>query len=89
MAQIADAPWIREAEMYGMPPYEDDDIDLYPAIHKIEDALELMLKVDSKLDHAAGLAEQTDFENEIDGLNRKLDEIDQELRSLIQRMREY
>lgn len=24
MTQIADAPWIREAEMYGMPPYEDN-----------------------------------------------------------------
>lgn len=24
MAQIADAPYIREAEMYGMPPYEDN-----------------------------------------------------------------
>jgi archaellum component FlaC len=24
MAQIADAPYIREAEMYGMPPYGDD-----------------------------------------------------------------
>lgn len=24
MTQIADAPWIREAEMYGMPPYGDD-----------------------------------------------------------------
>jgi hypothetical protein len=23
MEQIADAPWIREAEQYGMPPYED------------------------------------------------------------------
>ena len=22
--QIADAPWIREAEIYGMPPYEDN-----------------------------------------------------------------
>ena len=24
MTQIADAPYIREAEMYGMPPYGDD-----------------------------------------------------------------
>lgn len=24
MEQIPDAPWIREAEMYGMPPYGDD-----------------------------------------------------------------
>jgi hypothetical protein len=24
MMQIADAPYIREAEMYGMPPYGDD-----------------------------------------------------------------
>ena len=24
MTQIADAPYIREAEMYGMPPYEDN-----------------------------------------------------------------
>lgn len=24
MEQIADAPWIREAELYGMPPYGDD-----------------------------------------------------------------
>ena len=24
MEQIADAPYIREAEMYGMPPYEDN-----------------------------------------------------------------
>jgi hypothetical protein len=23
MEQIPDAPWIREAERYGMPPYED------------------------------------------------------------------
>jgi len=24
MEQIADAPYIREAELYGMPPYEDN-----------------------------------------------------------------
>ena len=24
MTQIADAPYIREAEMYGMPPYEEN-----------------------------------------------------------------
>ena len=24
MEQIPDAPYIREAEMYGMPPYDDD-----------------------------------------------------------------
>ena len=24
MEQIPDAPWIREAEMYGMPPYDDE-----------------------------------------------------------------
>ena len=24
MTRIADAPYIREAEMYGMPPYEDN-----------------------------------------------------------------
>ena len=24
MEQIPDAPYIREAEMYGMPPYEDE-----------------------------------------------------------------
>ena len=24
MTQIADAPWIREAEMFGLPPYEDN-----------------------------------------------------------------
>jgi archaellum component FlaC len=24
MTQVADAPWVREAEMYGMPPYEDN-----------------------------------------------------------------
>lgn len=24
MTQIADAPYIREAEIYGMPPYEDN-----------------------------------------------------------------
>ena len=24
MEQIPDAPWIREAERYGMPPYGDD-----------------------------------------------------------------
>ena len=25
MEQIADAPWIRDAEMYGPPPYDDDE----------------------------------------------------------------
>jgi len=24
MTQIPDAPWIREAEAWGMPPYDDD-----------------------------------------------------------------
>lgn len=24
MTHVADAPWIREAELYGMPPYEDN-----------------------------------------------------------------
>lgn len=26
MTQVADAPWIREAEMYGMPPYDEDEL---------------------------------------------------------------
>lgn len=30
MTQIPDAPWIREAERYGMPPYDDDPDPICP-----------------------------------------------------------
>ena len=44
MSQIADAPWIREAEMYGMPPYDDDP--------DYTDQIEMLKKADRLLDDA-------------------------------------
>ena len=45
MTQIADAPWIREAEMYGMPPYDENP--------EFEYAAECQAKEMSKADELA------------------------------------
>ncbi len=34
MQDLPDAPWIREAEMYGMPPYDDGPAPVCPICGK-------------------------------------------------------
>ena len=57
MEQIPDAPYIREAERYGMPPYEVDEPDLSEQIKTLEDCdkglddvIDLLLNVEADLD---------------------------------------
>jgi hypothetical protein len=57
MEQIPDAPYIREAEQYGMPPYEYQEIDLTEAIKelkecdkRLDDALDRLLDAEDELD---------------------------------------
>lgn len=34
MQDLPDAPWIRDVEMYGMPPYDDDPDPICPVCGK-------------------------------------------------------
>ena len=77
---IADAPYIREAELLGMPPYGDDP--------DYSDAEKTLLKCDKQIDTVVDLlldAEQqlegSGFENEIRDLIYKIEDIGCDVRS--------
>ena len=94
---IADAPWIREAEMYGMPPYEDNSA----FEEETERQGKELLKTDKLADNIVDLLMAAEdalmkFEEEYDtaaDLNReiremiyKVENIGCELRQLAQRV---
>lgn len=62
MMQIPDAPYIREAEMLGMPPYNEPDY---------SEPLEALSKARKALDEVSNLI--MDAENGLDGTKYELD----------------
>ena len=79
MTQIADAPYIREAEMYGMPPYGDDAAfeeeterqgkELLKADKLTDGIVDLLLAAEDAL-----LKFEEDYETAVD-LNREIREM--------------
>ena len=66
MEQIPDAPWIREAEQNGMPPY-DDETDYSDVIALLKDAdkvmddlVETLIEIDDRLKMAGDDQEFTE-----------------------------
>lgn len=57
MTQIADAPWIREAEMYGMPPYEEEELPKSDIIDDMSIADDFISKAVDSLCRAAKSAD--------------------------------
>lgn len=86
MEQIPDAPWIREAERDGMPPFGDDpdysDVIalLKQADKNIDDIVETLIEVDDRLTEAGDDPEYTE---QID----KLEDIGCEIRHMIRELR--
>ena len=86
MEQIPDAPWIREAERDGMPPFGDDpdysDVIalLKQADMNIDDIVETLIEVDDRLTEAGDDPEYTE---QID----KLEDIGCEIRHMIRELR--
>ena len=70
---IADAPYIREAELFGMPPYDDD-----PDYSEQAKALE---QIDKEIDKVISLL--TDAENDLEGTG-----FEKEIREMITRVEE-
>ena len=66
METIPDAPWIREAEMYGVPPVDDGLDDAVDYLHDAETALDKAVELlqaahEEFRDHG----ENVDFDEEI------------------------
>lgn len=58
MSQLPDAPYIREAEMLGMPPYDGEEPDVSEAVEELEKCDKSLDKiVDILLDAEAALDE--------------------------------
>ena len=49
MKQTPDAPWIREAERDGFPPYKTEDIDFTPAIDHLAMAAKAIIEAEDHL----------------------------------------
>lgn len=73
MTQIMDAPWIREAELLGMPPYED--FDLEPARSSLSQAHYYIGQAVQHLCDAADKCEGTDYEKQIVELIERLEDL--------------
>ena len=78
MMQIPDAPWIREAEMYGMPPYDEPDFS--EQIKSLEEAdkcfdtiVNILLQVEDELDG-------TIYENDLRDLIGSVEDIAADIR---------
>ena len=86
MEQIPDAPYIREAERWGMPPYGDDPdysdvIKLLKDADKSIDALvETLLEIDDRLKEAG---DDEEFTEQIG----KLEDIGCDIRHIISELR--
>jgi hypothetical protein len=86
MEQIPDAPWIREAERYGMPPYDDetdysDVISLLKDADKVlDDLVETLIEIDDRLKMAG---DDQEFTEQIG----KLEDIGCDIRHMIRELR--
>lgn len=86
MEQIPDAPWIRDAEQNGMPPFGDDpDYSevialLTQADNGIDDIVETLIEADDRLKEAGDYQE---FAEQIG----KLEDIGCEIRHMIRELR--
>jgi hypothetical protein len=84
--QVPDAPYIREAERWGMPPYEDDpDYTEVKALLKeadkgIDSLVETLIEIDDKLKEAG---DDEEFREQIE----KLEDIGCDIRLLIMNLR--
>lgn len=82
MEQIPDAPWIREAERDGMPPFGDDpdysDVIalLKQADKNIDDIVETLIEIDDRLKEAG---DDQEFTEQIE----KLEDIGCDIRHII------
>lgn len=98
MTALPDAPWIREAELYGMPPYGDDSAfeeetekqgkELMKADKLADDIVDLLLNAEDAL-----LKFEEDYDTAVE-LNRqiremiyKVEEIGCDLRQLAERVK--
>lgn len=87
MEQIPDAPYIREAERWGMPPYGDDPD--YTEVKKllteadkgIDNLVEILIEVDDRLKE---FGDDEEFTEQIG----KLEDIGCDIRHIIKELRE-
>lgn len=83
MYQIQDAPWIREAELYGMPPYEDNS-ELETAS---ENAAKELEKADKLADDiVSALLNAEDILNSFEDQYDEIKNLNQEIREMIYRI---
>ena len=86
MEQIPDAPYIREAERWGMPPYDDDPD--YTEVKKllteadkgIDNLVEILIEVDDRLKE---FGDDEEFTEQIG----KLEDIGCDIRHIIRELR--
>lgn len=77
MTQIADAPYIREAETLGMPPYEN--VDLEPAKSSLMEAHYHLGQAIQHLCNAADEVEGTIYEKSIEELIERLEDFQSDI----------
>ena len=76
MSQLADAPYIREAELIGYP---SDDIDLAVPVDYMTQAHRFMSKAVSALCTAADLVEGTEYEKVMDSYIERLEDLQSDI----------
>jgi len=86
MEQIPDAPWIREAERDGMPPFGDDPD--YTEVRKmleeadkgIDNLVEILIEIDDRLKEAGDDEQFTDQIGKLEDIGCDIRHIIRELR---------
>ena len=97
MTQIADAPYIREAELYGMPPYEDNTAfeeeserqakELKKADKLVDGIVDLLLGTeDALISFEESYDEALELNKEIREMIYKVEDLGCDLRALADRL---
>lgn len=85
MTQVIDAPYIREAELIGMPPY--DEVDLEPVRSSMGNAHFHIGQAVSYLCAAADGCEGTEYEKKIVELIERLEDLQSDVNLQREKMR--
>lgn len=87
VVNIPDAPYIVEAERYGMPPYGFDE-EIEEAIERLETAYKLLDCATDAGYEAASNASRTDLTTDIASIFNKIEDFQCDIRTIIKKLKE-
>ena len=87
VVNIPDAPYIVEAERYGMPPYGMDE-EIEEAVERLETAYNLLECATDAGYEAASDASKTDLTTDIVSIFNKIEDLQCDIKAIINKLKE-